>query len=147
MPRLSCAIVAGAANNQLLEDRHGAALHARGILYAPDYVINAGGLINIAEELGPRGYDRGRALAKVEIIAQTLAEVFERSAGEGTPTSVIADRIAQERIRSGRQAAAQRAPQPARPARVARRLTGSARSQVVIAATYARLDSRYVRAA
>ena len=69
LPRLSCAIVAGAANNQLLEDRHGAALHARGILYAPDYVINAGGLINIAEELGPRGYERGRALAKVQIIA------------------------------------------------------------------------------
>jgi len=114
LPRLSCAIVAGAANNQLLEDRHGAALHARGILYAPDYVINAGGLINIAEELGPRGYERGRALAKVEIIAQTLTEVFERAAGEGAPTSVLADRIAQERIRSGRQAAGQRAPQPAR---------------------------------
>ncbi len=119
LPRLSCAIVAGAANNQLLEDRHGAALHARGILYAPDYVINAGGLINIAEELGPRGYDRGRALARVEVIAQTLAEVFERSAGAGTPTSAIADRIAEERIRSGRQAAARRAAQPARTARIA----------------------------
>ena len=50
MPQLECKVVAGAANNQLAEPRHGAALHARGILYAPDYVINAGGLINIAEE-------------------------------------------------------------------------------------------------
>lgn len=99
LPQLSCAIVAGAANNQLLEDRHGVALHERGILYAPDYVINAGGLINIAEELGPRGYERERALAKVQVIAQTLTEVFERSDRERTPTSVIADRIASERIR------------------------------------------------
>jgi leucine dehydrogenase len=103
LPRLACAIVAGAANNQLLEDRHGAALHARGILYAPDYVINAGGLINIAEELGARGYERERALARVQIIADTLTEVFERADRDDTPTSVIADRIAQERIRRARQ--------------------------------------------
>ena len=102
LPRLACAIVAGAANNQLLEDRHGAALHARGILYAPDYVINAGGLINIAEELSPRGYDRERALAQVQHIATTLGEVFERAEREGVPTHQIADRIAEERIRTAR---------------------------------------------
>ena len=99
LPRLGCAIVAGAANNQLLEDRHGVALQARGILYAPDYVINAGGLINIAEELGPRGYARERALAKVQVIPDTLMEVFQRANREGTPSSVVADRIAGERIR------------------------------------------------
>jgi leucine dehydrogenase len=106
LPRLACAIVAGAANNQLLEDRHGAALHARGILYAPDYVINAGGLINIAEELSPRGYDRERALAQVQHIATTLGEVFERAEREDLPTYQIADRIAEERIRAARAAKA-----------------------------------------
>ena len=108
IPRLACRIVAGAANNQLLEDRHGAALHARGILYAPDYVINAGGLINIAQELRPGGYDRGRALAQVEAIGTTLAEVFERAARAGLPTHEVADRVARERIAAGAPA-----PQPA----------------------------------
>jgi leucine dehydrogenase len=103
IPQLACQIVAGAANNQLLEDRHGAALHARGILYAPDYVINAGGLINIALELQPGGYDRARALAQVAAIGTTLAEVFERAAGAGLPTHEVADRIARERIAAGRQ--------------------------------------------
>ena len=102
IPRLACRIVAGAANNQLLEDRHGAALHARGILYAPDYVINAGGLINIAQELRPGGYDRGRALAQVEAIGTTLAEVFERAARAGLPTHEVADRVARERIAAAR---------------------------------------------
>ena len=83
IPKLACAIVAGAANNQLLEDRHGTALHARGILYAPDYVINAGGLINIAQELQPGGYERERALAQVETIGTTLGEVFERASQRG----------------------------------------------------------------
>jgi len=119
LPRLCCAIVAGAANNQLLEDRHGAALHARGILYAPDYVINAGGLINIAEELRPRGYQRERALARVQSIAQTLTEVFERAAREDAPTSQIADRIAEERIRLGRQSRAALGAPAAQPARAA----------------------------
>ena len=105
IPQLGCAIVAGAANNQLLEDRHGAALHDRGILYAPDYVINAGGLINIAAELQPGGYDRGRALAQVEAIGTTLAEVFERAAHDRRPTHEVADRIARERIAAGRRPA------------------------------------------
>jgi leucine dehydrogenase len=103
IPALACQIVAGAANNQLLEDRHGAALHARGILYAPDYVINAGGLINIALELEPGGYDRARALARVEAIGATLAEVFERAARTGVPTHEVADRLARERITAGPQ--------------------------------------------
>jgi leucine dehydrogenase len=98
LPKLACRIVAGAANNQLLEDRHGAALHARGILYAPDYVINAGGLINIAQELQPGGYDRERALARVATIGTTLEEVFERALQADLPTNAVADRIARERI-------------------------------------------------
>jgi leucine dehydrogenase len=116
VPRLACKVVAGAANNQLLEPRHGAALHARGILYAPDYVINAGGLINIAEELRATGYDRGRALARVETIAETLIEVFERAARENASTSEIADRLAEERVRKGRDQR-QREPSHARAAR------------------------------
>jgi leucine dehydrogenase len=100
--QLSCDIVAGAANNQLQESRHGTALHARGILYAPDYVTNAGGLINIAQELRPGGYDRARALAQVATIETTLAEIFERSEREDRPTHEIADQVAEERIRAAR---------------------------------------------
>ena len=103
IPRLDCRIVAGAANNQLLEDRHGAALHARGILYAPDYAINAGGLINIAAGAAAGGYDRARALAKVERIGTTLAEVFERAVRAGRPTNEVADRLARERLAAGRE--------------------------------------------
>ncbi|MGH6944541.1 MAG: Glu/Leu/Phe/Val dehydrogenase dimerization domain-containing protein, partial [Geminicoccaceae bacterium] len=118
LPELRCAIVAGCANNQLLEERHGAALHARGILYAPDYVINAGGLINIAEELRPGGYSRERALAQVEAIPTTLAEVFERAEREGVPSHELADRIARERIEAARARSLQSAAesQPARAA-------------------------------
>ena len=107
LPRLACKIVAGAANNQLLEPRHAAGLHERRILYAPDYVINAGGLISIAEELRSTGYDRGRVLARVETVAETLTQVFERAARENTPTSEIADRLAEERVRKGREMTAQ----------------------------------------
>jgi leucine dehydrogenase len=102
LPQLRCAIVAGAANNQLLEPRHGAALHARGILYAPDYVINAGGLINIAQELQPGGYDRTRALHRVATIERTLSAIFDRARSEDLPPSQVADRMARERIDAAR---------------------------------------------
>jgi leucine dehydrogenase len=104
LPLLSCDIVAGAANNQLSEARHGMALHAQGVLYVPDYVINAGGLINIAQELRPGGYDRSRALAHVATIETTLAEIFERSEREDRPTNEIADSVAEERITAARRA-------------------------------------------
>lgn len=91
-------VVAGAANNQLAEGRHGAALSARGILYAPDYVINAGGLINIHHERDPAGYDRDRALAHVARIENTLDEVFDRALYDGVPPDVAADRMAEERL-------------------------------------------------
>ena len=106
VPFLNCAIVAGAANNQLLEARYGAALRARGILYAPDYVINAGGVINIAQELHPAGYDRQRALARVNEIGSTLREIFERADQERLPTDQIADRMAEGRLGAARQARA-----------------------------------------
>jgi leucine dehydrogenase len=100
---LRCRVVAGAANNQLLDESMGNALHSRGILYAPDFVINAGGVINIGEELG-QAYDADRARASVERIADTLRAVFARAKADGVPTSVAADRLAEERIAAARAA-------------------------------------------
>ena len=96
IPEIVAPIVAGAANNQLAEDRHGAALRARGILYAPDYVINAGGIIVISHE-GP-DYDRRVAFEHIAGIGPRLAEIFARSEREGVLPNVIADRMAEERI-------------------------------------------------
>jgi leucine dehydrogenase len=102
--RLRSAVIAGAANNQLLEDRHGEALHRRHILYAPDYVINAGGVIAVYDQLSGRALASG-AMAKVALIGDTLAEIFARSDREDYATNVIADRIARERIRCAKGAA------------------------------------------
>ncbi len=96
IPRLRAKVVAGAANNQLAEDRHGAMLAERGILYAPDYVINAGGAINASRELGD--YDRDEAYRAIARIADTLAEIFARAEADGLPTSAAADRLAEERL-------------------------------------------------
>ncbi len=96
IPRLAAKVVAGSANNQLAEDRHGADLAARGILYAPDYVINAGGIINISHE--GRAYSRDEAMAHCVRIHDTLAEIFERAKRESRPTNEIADQLAEERI-------------------------------------------------
>jgi len=98
---LRCRVVAGAANNQLLDGSMGDELHRRSIVYAPDFVINAGGVINIAEELG-RPYDAERAKVSVERIAGTLTSVFERSRRDGVATHVAADRLAEERIAAAR---------------------------------------------
>lgn len=97
IPRLKAAVVAGAANNQLAEARHGEALRARGILYAPDYAINAGGIIDVCYER--IGFDATAVKAHVERIAATLATIFERAASEGVSTAVIADRLAEERFK------------------------------------------------
>ncbi len=104
IPRLRCSIVAGAANNQLGNQRHGRLLRRRGILYAPDYVINAGGLINVAQELEPGGYDRDRALARVARIGDTLARLFALAEARRQPTNEAADRVARERLDSRRTA-------------------------------------------
>ncbi len=93
-----CAIVAGAANNQLLTDDHGEALRKRGILYAPDFVINAGGLMNVAGAFHADGYDAGRVRHKIARIAATLDEIFEQADQEGVATNRIADRIAESRM-------------------------------------------------
>ena len=96
--RLRCAVVAGSANNQLLEARHGALLRARNVLYAPDYVINAGGLIALTLDRLPGGFSEERALARTSAIGRTLAQIFARAEREGAPPGEIADAIAVERI-------------------------------------------------
>lgn len=98
VPELQCRIVAGAANNQLLEPAHGAALADAGILYAPDFVINAGGLVQVADELHAGGFSATRARARTERIGERLAEVFEVADREGVPTAEAADRVAERRI-------------------------------------------------
>ena len=89
-------IVAGAANNQLAEPRHGDDLMQRGILYAPDYAINAGGLINVACEID--GYDEQRVRARVTKIFDTIYEIADRAKKAMQPTYRIADTMAQERL-------------------------------------------------
>ena len=96
IPNLQCSIVAGSANNVLAESRHGEALYERGILYAPDYVINAGGLINVADEL--EGYNRQRATNRVTRIQDSVRRVLAISKRDGVPTNVAADTLALERI-------------------------------------------------
>ncbi|WP_017727034.1 branched-chain amino acid dehydrogenase [Halalkalibacterium ligniniphilum] len=96
IPKLKAKVIAGAANNQLKETRHGDQIHEMGIVYAPDYVINAGGVINVADELN--GYNRERALKKVEGIYDNVSKVFEIAKRDGIPTYMAADRMAEERI-------------------------------------------------
>jgi leucine dehydrogenase len=96
IPRLQCRAIVGAANNQLARDGDADLLAARGILYAPDFVVNAGGIINIAEEF--TGYDRERALANVARIEETLAGVFTCAREWGVPPARAADRIARHRV-------------------------------------------------
>ena len=98
LPRLKCRVVAGSANNQLKEERHGDRLEELGIIYVPDYVINAGGLINVADELF--GYNRERAMKKVETIYDNVLRVFEIAKRDGIPSYKAADRMAEERIES-----------------------------------------------
>lgn len=98
IPRLRCAAVCGAANNQLATDADGERLAGRGILYAPDYVANAGGVINIAAEQAPGGYDRAAAYARVEGIAATMRRVFARADAEGITPAAAADAIAEDRL-------------------------------------------------
>lgn len=95
--RLKCSIIAGAANNQLEnESVHGKELKQRGILYAPDYAINSGGLINVANELD--GYNRDRAFKSTERIYDTLLKIFQVSDEENVPTHQAANRVAEKRM-------------------------------------------------
>lgn len=96
LPRLKAKVVAGSANNQLAEDRHGDALAKAGILYAPDYVINAGGVIHIYHE-GP-DYDRQKAFAHVGRIGDTLSEIYALSKKRDMATHHAADMLAEARF-------------------------------------------------
>jgi leucine dehydrogenase len=103
VPQLQARIVAGGANNQLARDLHGAMLSDRGVLYAPDYVINGGGIIRVAAQI----YDWSDedTEGRVRAIGDTLGAIFRRADTEHEPTNVIADRMAEERIAAGRAAA------------------------------------------
>ncbi len=101
IPRIKATIIAGCANNQLAESRHGEIIREKGILYAPDYVINAGGIINVYYETKPEGYDEAAATKHVEGIYDTLTEIFKRSEDEKVSTHIIADKLAQEIIENG----------------------------------------------
>jgi len=98
IPQLKAEIVAGAANNQLLEERHGDELEARGILYAPDYVANAGGVINVYSELA--GWTSARSFRKADEIYDTIRRVFEIARVQKIPTYLAADRLAEQRIQA-----------------------------------------------
>jgi leucine dehydrogenase len=96
VPRLRCQIIAGAANNQLADDHIADLLAARGILWAPDFVVNAGGLINIAEELGE--YDAATARRRVRGIAETLRKIFDDAESIGATPLTAAMELARRRL-------------------------------------------------
>lgn len=95
--RLKCKIICGAANNQLADEKiHGEAVAKQGILYAPDYVVNAGGIINVYYEL--EGYNRERAMSHAEKIYATTYNIFQMAKADGIPTYMAANRLAEQRI-------------------------------------------------
>jgi len=103
LARLKCSVIAGAANNQLADERkHGQAVMDKGILYAPDFLINAGGIINCAWER--KGYNRAAALRQTEDIYSTAQRIFQHSSSANIPTYLAANQAAEERVRSMRQA-------------------------------------------
>ena len=97
LPELKAKVVAGAANNQLAQPRHGVALMQRGILYAPDYAINAGGIIEIFHET--HGYQEATVKAHLDRIGDTLTAIFQRAEAQGLPTGAVADAMAEEIFR------------------------------------------------
>lgn len=101
IPELKVGVVCGGANNQLLEPRHGQALADRGILYVPDYVANAGG-VTFGGSIEVLKLTRDATLKRVDEIYDTALMVLTRAAADGIPPSEAADRLAEERIRSGR---------------------------------------------
>jgi leucine dehydrogenase len=96
LPRLKCKIVAGPANNQLANDEAGNELERRGILYAPDYAVNAGGLMNVSIEF--EGWNHERALRMTRTIYYNVSRIFKIAERDGIPTWQAADRMAEERI-------------------------------------------------
>lgn len=102
IPALNCKIVAGAANNQLAEPDDGQRLADRGILYAPDYVVNAGGVINISVEFSDGPYSRQEALDRCQSIPRALKTIFQIAREEGVSPSAAADRLAEARLAAAR---------------------------------------------
>ncbi|MCX7572197.1 Glu/Leu/Phe/Val dehydrogenase [Tumebacillus sp. DT12] len=97
IPQFKCKAIVGSANNQLLDmEKHGKMLHEKGILYAPDYLVNAGGLIQVADEL--KGYVEARVMAKTNSIYEMLLQVYALSTEQNIPTWLAADRLVEERI-------------------------------------------------
>jgi leucine dehydrogenase len=97
IPRLRARIIAGAANNQLAQGQDGMALLAADILYAPDYVINAGGIISVAREYYG-GATQAQVNTEIQAIPQRLTEIFERARRESRTTNAVADQMARERL-------------------------------------------------
>jgi leucine dehydrogenase len=102
IPRLRARVIAGAANNQLAQGQDGAALPAAGILYAPDYVINAGGIISVSREYHG-GASEAQVIADIHGIPARLTEIFERARRENRTTNAVADELARERLGRQRQ--------------------------------------------
>src|SRR6266446_1011189 len=96
--RLQCQIIAGSANNQCLGHEHSDALRQRGMVYAPDFVINAGGLINVAAEREPGGYNEARVLAKVRNIARTVRRILDTAQRQDISTQRAALQLAERRL-------------------------------------------------
>ena len=100
IPQIQAEIIVGSANNQLLEPRHGDVLNHRGTLYAPDYVANAGGMINGCREL--LGWDTAAAMLKVQELYDTMLELLGKSKDEGVAPFRKADQLAEQRMAAGR---------------------------------------------
>ena len=100
IPMLKCRAIAGAANNQLLDDECGNILRKKGILYAPDFIINGGGVINAAQEAFTV-YDKQKVLKQVENIYNTISWIVDEAEATGVPEGIIARNFAEERIKNG----------------------------------------------
>jgi leucine dehydrogenase len=98
LPRLKCKIICGAANNQLASNEFGIEVEKRGIVYAPDYAVNAGGLMNVSLEID--GYNRERAMRMMRTIYYNLGKIFQISKRDSIPSYLAADRMAEERIQT-----------------------------------------------
>jgi leucine dehydrogenase len=103
IPELRCKIVCGSANNQLGDNHHGDALQARGILYAPDYIVNAGGLLSNLDSLNPGGFNDQRAMKQVSRLYNSMENIIAISKEQNIPTYQAADVLAEQRIASIRQ--------------------------------------------
>ncbi|MBI1362927.1 MAG: amino acid dehydrogenase [Proteobacteria bacterium] len=98
IPALKCKAIVGCANNQLAEMRHAKMLQERGILYGPDYLVNAGGIINVFFERKPQGYVQADAEQACRDIAKTLTRIFDKAEAESMTTAEAADRLAEQRF-------------------------------------------------